>query len=176
MVASEEMLERARAGDRASMEWVLRRYQPDVRRFARRACRTTEDAEDAVQHTLFQLSRGLGSLRSGVRLTTWLFAVVKNECSRMLARLYRQQAHVQHASGDGATATSLPESELRLILAHALTQLDPTLREVLLLRDVEQLSGPEVAAELEISLEAMKSRLHRARVQLRDELRARGIG
>lgn len=159
-----EVLARARAGDRASIERLLFAYQPDVRRFARRVCRV-EDADDAVQHALVQLAAKLGTFREAARLTSWLFTVVKRECLRLLAGLRRE--------GEGELGPPLADAtdvEVRLSLLRALAGLDAAHRDVLLLRDVEQRTGPEVAEALGISLEAMKSRLHRAREQVRAEL------
>jgi RNA polymerase sigma factor (sigma-70 family) len=159
-----EVLARARAGDRASIERLLFAYQPDVRRFARRVCRV-EDADDAVQHALVQLTTKLGTFREAARLTSWLFTVVKRECLRLLARLRREgEGELEPPLGDAT------DVEVRLSLLRALAGLDDAHRDVLLLRDVEQRPGPEVAEALGISLEAMKSRLHRAREQVRAEL------
>ena len=162
-----ELIDAARAGDRAAMERLLAEYQPDVRRFALRACRTSEDAEDAVQHTLVQLSTQLDVFRGLSRLTSWLFTIVKNECTRLLGRARRASA--DDTVSDRAMA-SCGDLELAVALNQALSRLDPELREVVLLRDVQELTGPEVAARLDLTLEAMKSRLHRARERLRHEL------
>ncbi|HEU4409894.1 MAG TPA: RNA polymerase sigma factor [Polyangiaceae bacterium] len=165
-----EVLARARAGDRASIERLLLAYQPDVRRFARRVCRV-EDADDAVQHALVQLATKLGAFREAARLTSWLFTIVKRECLRLLGRLRREGEGGLEPPPSGAT-----DAELRLSLLRALAGLDDAHRDVLLLRDVEQRPGPEVAEALGISVEAMKSRLHRAREQVRAELAPPGGG
>jgi RNA polymerase sigma factor (sigma-70 family) len=159
----------ARDGDRAAMDRLLAEYQPDVRRFALRTCRTSEDADDAVQHTLVQLSTQLGSFQGLSRLTSWLFTIVKNECMRLLGRARR--ASGDDSAIDGVLA-SCGDIELAIALNQALLRLEPELREVVLLRDVQELTGPEVAARLDLTLEAMKSRLHRARERLRVELAA----
>ena len=162
-----DLVRAARDGDRAAMERLLAAYQPDVRRFARRTCRTSEDADDAVQHTLVQLSTQLGTFQGLARLTSWLFTIVKNECTRLLMRtrrVSRDDAALEHA------LAPCGDVELAIALQQALARLDAELREVVLLRDVEELTGPEVAARLELTLEAMKSRLHRGRDRLRAEL------
>jgi RNA polymerase sigma factor (sigma-70 family) len=161
-----EVLTRARAGERASIERLLIIYQPDMRRFARRVCRS-EDADDAVQHALVQLATKLGAFRSAARLTSWLFTIVRRECLRLLARLRHDMADNDGVEQALANAT---DAELRFSLQRALAGLDDAHRDVILLRDVEQRTGPEVAEALSISLEAMKSRLHRAREQVRAEL------
>lgn len=153
----DELLAAARTGDTDAIERLLARHQPDVRRFARRVC-ATEDADDAVQHTLVQMSKHLGTLAGIAHLTRWLFTVVKRECIRLINR-----ARWTDPPKDDPIA---PSSDADLALA----RLDPELRDVILLRDVEQRSGPEVAASLGITLAAMKSRLHRGREVLRQAL------
>jgi len=162
-----ELVNAARDGDRAAMDRLLAEYQPDVRRFALRACRTSEDADDAVQHTLVQLSTQLGMFQGLSRLTSWLFTIVKNECTRLLGRAGRGTAD---DTAIDRTLASCGDVELTIALHQALSRLDPDLREVVLLRDVQELTGPEVAVRLDLTLEAMKSRLHRARERLRLEL------
>lgn len=159
----DELLRAARSGDAVAIERLLARHQPDVRRFARRVC-TTEDADDAVQHTLVQMSTYLGTFVGVVHLTRWLFTVVKRECIRLINRARR----IEPPTGDPVSARS--DADLALALEQALARLDPDLRDVVLLRDVEQRSGPEVAAALGITLAAMKSRLHRGREVLRRAL------
>ena len=162
-----ELVHAARDGDRAAMDRLLAKYQPDVRRFALRTCRTSEDADDAVQHALVQLSTQLGMFQGLSRLTTWLFTIVKHECMRLLGRA--RGAAADDTAIDRALA-SCGDIELAIALKQALWRLDPDLREVVLLRDVQELTGPEVAVRLDLTLEAMKSRLHRARERLRLEL------
>ncbi len=170
--ADEALVEAARAGDRAAIERLLARYQPDVRRFARRVCQSSEDADDAVQHTLVQLTRQVSALERIVRLTSWLFTVVKHECTRLIARSRggRSLEEDDDAMLLERAMAGRPDAELALALKQAMGRLDVDLRQVVFLRDVEQLSGPEVAAELGITIEAMKSRLHRGRAALRREL------
>lgn len=172
VLADETLVAAARAGDRAAIDQLLARYQPDVRRFARRVCRSSEDADDAVQHTLVQLSRQMGAVQGIVRLTSWLFTVVKHECTRLIARSRRTRPlEEQHDERLLESAMAgRPDAELALALKQAFGRLDADLRRVVFLRDVEQLSGPEVADELGITVEAMKSRLHRGRAALRREL------
>jgi RNA polymerase sigma factor (sigma-70 family) len=166
MDPSDDVLERARSGDRAAIEELLMRHQPDLRRFARRVCRTSEDADDATQHAMVKLATELPAFRGAAKLSSWLFTIVKRECLRLLARLRRD---VLADDLDDRLATA-HEPDILLALQRALSSLDPMLREVLLLRDVEELTGPEVAGRLRISLEAMKSRLHRARTEMRHTL------
>lgn len=168
--ADETLVEAARAGDRAAIDQLLARYQPDVRRFARRVCQSSEDADDAVQHTLVQLSRQMAATHGIARLTSWLFTVVKHECARLIARSRRTRPLDDAEDALERAVACRADAELALALKQAFGRLDADLRRVVFLRDVEQLSGPEVADELGLTIEAMKSRLHRGRAALRREL------
>jgi RNA polymerase sigma factor (sigma-70 family) len=168
-----QLIEAARLGDSGAMAALLEECQPDLKRFARRTCSNTEDAEDAVQVALWQLYRKIGALRTVATFTTWLFRIVERECYR----LYRGKTHAESldelAPEDMPAADAVP-TELRLDLIRAIARLTPPYREVLLLRDVHELTAPEVAAHLGLSLEAVKSRLHRARSQVRSYLMGSG--
>lgn len=187
---SEILLVRAQAGDRAALEALLARHRNGVYRYGLRVCRTTEDAEDAVQEALWAATRAIRTFRgAATSIAAWLFTIVRHQCYRLLDR-HRRDEEQRHASAvlhgaarggeEGGTddpACFQPSVEDEAIareqrerLALALAGLEPSYREVILLRDVEGLSAPEAAAALGISVEALKSRLYRARVTLRDRL------
>ncbi len=168
-----QLIEAARLGNAGAITELLSVCQPDLKRFARRTCSTSEDAEDAVQIALWQLYRKVGLLRCAATFTTWMFRIVERECYR----LYRGKKSTEPL--DEVLERELPHApavptDLRLDLARAMERLAPPYREVLLLRDVHDLTAPEVAAQLGLSLEAVKSRLHRARAQVREHLLASG--
>lgn len=171
--AQTQLIEAARQGDSGAISELLTVCQPDLKRFARRTCSTTEDAEDAVQIALWQLYRKVGLLRCAATFTTWMFRIVERECYR----LYRKARGTEPL--DEVLEHDLPEAplvpiDLRLDLSRAMERLTPPYREVLILRDVHELTAPEVAAQLGLGLEAVKSRLHRARTQVREHLLASG--
>ncbi|MBH9578287.1 RNA polymerase sigma factor [Inhella proteolytica] len=167
------LIEAAQRGEAAALTELLAVCQPDLRRFARRSCRQAEDAEDAVQHALWQLYRKLGALRTVATFASWLFRIVERECRRQWRGRETAEPLDELPEAEQPAAAGLP-IDLRLDLQRALAALSPPHREVLLLRDVQELSAPEVAAQLGLSLEAVKSRLHRARAQLRKRLLASG--
>lgn len=171
--APPQLIEAARLGDAAAITELLAVCQPDLRRFARRTCSTTEDAEDAVQIALWQLYRKLGLLRCAATFTTWMFRIVERECYRLYRSARGTEPLDDVLEHDLPSAPLLP-SDLKLDLARALERLTPPYREVLLLRDVYELTAPEVAAQLGLRLEAVKSRLHRARAHVREHLLASG--
>lgn len=171
--AEAPLIEAARRGEAAALAELLQVCQPDLKRFARRTCSRTEDAEDAVQVALWQLYRKVGALRTVATLATWMFRIVERECFRLL-RLRKAAESLEAVAIEDLPAAAAVPTDLRLDLVKALERLTPPYREVLLLRDVHELTAPEVAAQLGLSLEAVKSRLHRARAQVREQLLSSG--
>jgi RNA polymerase sigma factor (sigma-70 family) len=165
-----ELLEAAKSGDRAALERLLTASQGDLRRFARRSCATREDAEDAAQFALWQLQRKIGTLNVIAAFASWVFRIVERECRRLL-RLRRKTEPLDAA--DELPAAPVPVA-LRHDLSAAIAALPPVYRETLILRDIEELTASEAADHLGISVDAVKSRLHRARAMLRESLAASG--
>ena len=170
--AESNLVEAARQGDPTAISDLLTACQPDLKRFARRTCATTEDAEDAVQIALWQLSQKVGALRTVAAFATWLFRIVERECYRLYRGLRSTQSLDDLADSD-VPAAAIP-TDLKIDLTRAMAKLSPPYREVLILRDVHELTAPEVADELGLSIEAVKSRLHRARTMIREDLLASG--
>ena len=162
----------AKAGDAAALDRLLAVWQPDLMRFARRTCANAEDAEDAVQAALWQLHRRIGTLRVIAAFTSWLFRIVERECRRLLG-LQRRTVPLENADPSALRIEPVP-SDLRRDLGAMIAALPDLYREVLILRDIEELTAPEAAAQLDISVEAVKSRLHRARGMLREKLLGSG--
>jgi RNA polymerase sigma-70 factor (ECF subfamily) len=171
----------ARGGDTAALETLLVRYQPQLYRFGFRMCGNEEDAGDVAQESLIAMARSLRHFRGDSSISSWLYTIARRFCIRKRRRSKFAPAREESLDGEDDTARGLtdpaptPEQiaaneELGVALARAIGALDPPQREVLVLRDVEGLSAAEVAAVLEISVEAVKSRLHRARVAVREML------
>lgn len=166
------LIEAAQSGNQEAIVKLLAVCQPDIRRFARRTCSHAEDAEEAVQAALWQLYRKVGALRTAATFVTWLFRIVERECFR----LFRARSTLEQAGEseiESMTAPGVPV-DLRIDLSRAIAALPPAYRSVLVLRDIDELTAPEVAAELGLTLQAVKSRLHRARVMVREALMASG--
>lgn len=160
-------LEAARAGDRGALERVLVRSRQDLRRYAEFHC-VINDIEDAVQETLIAVSRKLRDLRSLESFVSWTLRIVKRECNRL-------KRGMRLLTGDAITENILPvvlpgPCEWRHDVAAALESLPAHYRQVVLLRDVEGLTVAEMAARLSLTREAVKARLHRARVLAREYL------
>ncbi|HTD03846.1 sigma-70 family RNA polymerase sigma factor [Undibacterium sp.] len=163
------LLESARLGDLRALDSLLRVCQPDIRRYAQRRC-LLSDVDDAVQETLLILSRKIQSLRAAAAFSGWLIKVVQREC-RKLGRValnydpYEEEKVEQWLS-------SHPTDAIRLDLINALESLPGHYREIILLRDFEELSINEIAARLALTPAAAKSRLHRARELTREYILA----
>ena len=165
------LLSAAQRGDPAALEALLAAHRDVVFRYGLRYCRTTEDAEDALQETLWAAARSIRKFRRTAAVTTWLFAIVRNTCHRFL-RQHRGEQDLADVLPTLADPHNLVEDQvaaqqIEAILAAAISKLDADHREVILLRDVEGFTAPEAAVRLSISVRALKSRLHRARVELR---------
>jgi RNA polymerase sigma factor (sigma-70 family) len=173
MIAAEpRLIEAACGGDTAAVERLLVVCQPDLRRFARRTCSTSEDAEDAVQIALWQLYRKIGALRTAATFAAWLFRIIERECYRLF-RARRKLSEWDQSLEQVLRQEPLP-LELRKDLIAAIAALPAVYREVLILRDIDELTAPEAAQHLGISTDAVKSRLHRARGMMRERLLANG--
>jgi RNA polymerase sigma-70 factor (ECF subfamily) len=178
----DELIAAARTGDRDAVEALVVRHQPQVYRFALKTCADVESAKDVLQETLLALARSVESFRGEAALSTWLYTVARNGCLRRRRRSkfapVREESLETLGAGqlDALVAPTrspdqqLVDQEQRDSLDAALDTLDPGQREVLVLRDVEGLTAAEVATVMGLSVDAVKSRLHRARVALRREL------
>jgi len=167
------------AGDRAAFDRLVDRHGDALFRFASRQCGSARDAEDALQDGLLAAWRGAATFRGEASARTWLFQVVLHACRRRSRRRAGEPAF--HAPVEEAEALSDGEAgaderaaarQTAAALSQALAELPEESSEVLLLRDVEGLSGGEAAAILGIGLAAMKSRLHRARLELKERVEA----
>jgi RNA polymerase sigma-70 factor (ECF subfamily) len=178
---SEQLLTAAQRGDRAALEALLSHQRETVFRYGLRFCRSTEDAEDAVQETLWAAARAIGNFRRAAAITTWLFTIVRNKCHRLLFHRHAEPSLADvlpNVPDPGRSAEDeVATRQIQRILAEALARLEPSHREVILLRDVEGLTAPAAAERLGLTVQALKSRLHRARQQLRSEVTgAHGLG
>ncbi|HEY6553526.1 MAG TPA: sigma-70 family RNA polymerase sigma factor [Vicinamibacteria bacterium] len=175
-----DLLASARAGDHAALEELLLRHQPRIYRFGMKMCRDPEDASDVLQDTLLAMARTIGDFRGASSISTWLYTITRSFCikkrrrSKFAPAVEESLDSIPAAERESLRGTSrgpdedLAGREVQEILDRAIATLDPVSREVLVLRDVEGLSAPEVAEVLGLRVEAVKSRLHRARIAIRN--------
>lgn len=176
----DQLLAAARAGSPAAIEQLLERYQQRIFAFGLRMCADPEDAKDVLQETLLAAARGMREFRGGSSLSTWLYTIARSFCIKR--RRQSKFAPVEEVpfdtvAADLATGAPGPEDvtareEMKRAIATALSTLDPDLREVVILRDIEGFTAPEAAAITGASVDAVKSRLHRARAVVRARLAA----
>lgn len=175
----EGLVARCAEGDRAAFDLLIDRHGDALYRFASSHCPSGRDAEDAVQDGLLSAWRGAATFRAEASARTWLFQIVLHACRRRSRRRAGEptvHASVEEAetlaSGDPGAEERTASRQTGAALERALAELPEESREVLLLRDVEGLPGDEAAAILGIGLAAMKSRLHRARLELKERVEA----
>lgn len=180
----------ARAGNAQALETLLTALSSPVLRFASGFCRHPEDAEEVAQDVMVSIARSLPEFRGEAAIETWAYTVAKNACLRKRRKKVNEPAHLETLDTpatrkerwEGAKSSRsvrdpglgphefLESKELHGVIHQALLELPREQREVVLLRDVEGLSAAEVGEALSISERAVKSRLHRARLRLRDQL------
>lgn len=179
--SDEALLAAARAGDPGALERLLERHEAQVYRFGLRMCRDQEDAKDVLQDTLLAMARGIRDFRGASSLSTWLYSVARSFCikKRRVGKYDPDErartstsSHEAEQIRDPARAPdeALAAGEIGDAIERAIQALDPAQRDVLVLRDAEGLTAPEVAEVLGISVQAVKSRLHRARLAVRDHV------
>lgn len=169
-----ELIRRTAEGDKLAFAEIVARHQAAVFRFARSIARTDAEAEDALQDTFLSAWRASAGFRGDASLRTWLLTIARNAVLRLQRRRVDEPEEMQPLEelgvaagwGDDGPETVALRKEARHVLTRALQQLSLADREILLLRDVEELSGVDVAAVLGVELSAMKTRLHRARLRL----------
>jgi RNA polymerase sigma-70 factor (ECF subfamily) len=181
------LLEQAKQGDQAALAEIISTHQSRVYHVALRMCGNVEDAEETLQDTFLNALKALPRFEGRSQFATWLYRIASNAC---LARRRRGTGQPEVLSVDEAGEpegedsltpqffidwSQAPEdelltAELQEVMAEAISQLPPTLRIVFIWRDLEGLSTEETAEVLGVSEGAIKVRLHRARLKLRELL------
>lgn len=176
-----KLVELAKSGDRQALAQLVKNNEQTVYNFSYKICRDREKAEHIMQETFFSMIKSLHQFDGNSKISTWLYRIVSNHCL-MLARKDKSKTFVSIDNDDDlyedkytADWSRIPNqdienSELKKILDDSIDKLSPEYRIVFLLRDVEGLSTEETAELTELSVPAVKSRLHRARAFLRKEL------
>lgn len=179
-----ELLERIRAGDKTACDDCIRVHSPGIYRLALRLMRDQADAEDVVQETFLSAFKGIDRFDGRSGLSTWLYRIAFNAAMMRLRRRRPEFVPIDTADepeGDLPIPEALvdwcllPEQELVRAetwaeMERAIGELPPKLRAVFVMRDLEELSTVETADALGLSEQAVKTRLHRARLLLRERL------
>ncbi len=178
------LVERARSGDTAAFSELVNRYERKIFRLAKHITQNDEDAEDVLQETFLKAYSHLESFQGHSKFYTWIVRIAVNEALMKLRKRKSSRTVSLDEPTDTGEDTMVREiavweenpeqkysrDELREILDKAVESLKPAFRTVFVLRDIEELSTEETATALDISIPAVKSRLLRARLQLREKL------
>jgi RNA polymerase sigma-70 factor (ECF subfamily) len=169
-------LDRLRAGDAPAFEELVMTYQHRVFGVALRMLGNRAEAEEVAQEAFVRAHRALGDFRGDAKLSTWLYAITSRLCLNRLAsgerRLTRQgeDALLRLSDAGPRPDAALERRELETALGQAIAELPEDRRIVVVLRDLEGLSYEEIAQVLELELGTVRSRLHRARADLKEKL------
>jgi len=179
-----QLVAKAREGDSAAYNQLMTRYSPKIYRLAKHITQHDEDAEDVLQETFLKAFEHLGDFQGQSKFYTWIVRIAVNESLMKLRKRKSDRTVPLDEPLDTGEDTVIREiavwdenpeqqysrDELGQILDEAVQGLRPVFRTVFVLRDIEELSTEETAEALGISVPAVKSRLLRARLQLREKL------
>ncbi len=179
-----DLVARSRQGDAAAFSVLVRRYEGKIFRLAMNITQNREDAEDVLQEAFFKAYEHLDQFQGNSKFYTWIVRIAVNQALMKLRKRKSDRAvslDEQIDTGEDTVVREIaawdpdPEQqysqeELHKILNEAVLELAPIYRTVFTLRDIDGLSTEEAAEALDLSVPAVKSRLLRARLQLRDKL------
>ncbi|HKB26191.1 MAG TPA: sigma-70 family RNA polymerase sigma factor [Methylomirabilota bacterium] len=170
-----DLLDRLRRGDPRAFEALVIAYQHRVFGVALRMLRNRAEAEEVAQEVFLRVHRAIASFRGEAKLSTWLYAIASRLCLNRLAtgerRLAREgEESLERLRADADPAAQVERAELEAALQRAIDELPGERRIVVVLRDVEGLAYEEIAEVLELPLNTVRSRLHRARMDLKEKL------
>lgn len=180
LTSDRDLVAQTAAGDRRAFDCLVERHAAAVLRLATAVTDDPASAEDAMQQTFLSAYRNAASFRAEASVRTWLLTITRNAAYRLRSKQSREDLMEEPLMTLGLQAgwgSDNPEAlalaaERRDTLARALESLSSGDREVLILRDIEGLRGPEAAEVLGLGERALKSRLHRARLRLAVALRS----
>jgi RNA polymerase sigma-70 factor (ECF subfamily) len=174
----------AQDGDKPAFAELIGRYYVGSEKLAYSILRHRQDAEDEVQNACWKAFEHIGQFQRDAKFSTWLTRIVVNQCLMRLRQLRRARLTymedavaaaeegrpLEAVSAGPSPETRVAESQIAAVLESEIKRIPPLLRNVFILRDVQRLPMPEVAEQLGISVAAAKSRLLRARLELRNRL------
>jgi RNA polymerase sigma-70 factor, ECF subfamily len=182
-LSDDALVRQCQRGDNQAFAELMKRHQSSALKLAISILRDKQDAEDEVQNAFWKAFEHINQFQQDAKFTTWFTRIVVNQCLMRLRQSRRAKFYYVDDTlvGDDVMTLDLPDhtlspeeqlsqEEIAVVLQDEIRRIPPLLRHVFLLRDVEERPMPDVAAELGISIAAAKSRLLRARAELRNRL------
>jgi RNA polymerase sigma-70 factor (ECF subfamily) len=182
----EELVDDFKSGSMAAMEKIIERYEKSLFTFGMKMCRQRQDAEDVAQDTFMNAFRYLDRFRGETKLRNWLFKIAARACLKKRRKRKEEPEHILSLDipaegGEKGARYDIPDwsgdpsdtvlnGELKEIIDAAIRSLPHKYRLVFTLRDIEGFSTQESADILDISVQSVKTRLHRARLFLREKI------
>jgi RNA polymerase sigma-70 factor, ECF subfamily len=176
----EELVHRAQQDDERSFGELVTRYESKVYSLAMKMLRNPEDAEDVLQETFLRAYRGIKAFKGHSTFSTWIYRITANSALMRLRKKQLPQISIEDSDERDAPISiadwapgpveQLLNQEMQRVMDEAIETLPPEFRQVFILRDIEELSNADVAEILDLSVAAVKSRLHRARLKVRNRL------
>lgn len=182
ILADEALVTLAQDGDNQAFAVLIERHYSACQKLAYSILHDRQDAEDEVQNASWKAFEHIGQFQRDAKFSTWLTRIVVNQCLMRLRQTKRSRLlYIEDTATEESRAFDLPaniespedslgKSEVAEVLQHEIRRIPPLLRNVFVLRDVEELPMQDVADKLGISVAAAKSRLLRARMELRARL------
>ena len=173
-----QLIDAARGGDQDAFAELVRLYEKRVFALTMRMCKNADDAAEAAQEAFLAVWQGLKFFRGESSFSTWLYRLASNACVDLLRREGRHRAAAGPSLNDEEAAVdatdpapqpqeALERRDLKEQIEDGLRSLTPDHRQVLILREMHQLSYDEIAETLDVDIGTVKSRINRARKQLR---------
>jgi RNA polymerase sigma-70 factor (ECF subfamily) len=175
-----QLIQAHRRGDAGAIGELLREYEQRIYAVCIRMVRDEHDARDLAQDAMVKIIQGLDGYDGRSKLSTWIIRVTMNCClSHLRKQRLRRHGPLDHdrpagTGGELPPARGVEQAEMQGVVARALGSLDPHMRAVLILRDLQDLEYGQIAEVLEVPVGTVKSRLFRARVALRTAVEAQG--
>jgi RNA polymerase sigma-70 factor (ECF subfamily) len=181
--ADDELVQFAQGGENRAFDELVRRYQDKVYRLCYKILRHEDDAAEALQDAFLSAYRGLRNFKAESTFSTWLYRVATN--ASLMKYRKRRDNHISLDQSQSPNEEAEPmqlrdwsaeppeellTAEMRTVMAESIQRLPDELREVFVRRDIVGDSNAKVSADLGLSVAAVKSRLHRARIALRERL------
>ena len=181
----QQWVDAARQGDQSAFEQLVKLYEKRVLALTTRMCKNPADAEEAAQEAFLSAWQGLPFFRRDASFSTWLYRLASNACVDLLRREGRRQnaagpslndeeARVEVRDPAPSPQERAEQAELREQIEAGLQALTPDHRQVLILREMHQLSYDEISQILDVDVGTVKSRINRGRKQLRNFLLSSG--